>query len=77
MKLCLIAVMNLAEGVDVVETENRIAEYQKENYQEILENQAKQVSTGSSDKHSANASSQQVYTLCNGLACPQVTVKNI
>lgn len=41
----MIAVMNLAEGIDVVETENRIADYQKENYQEILENQAKQVST--------------------------------
>ncbi|KAK9861568.1 hypothetical protein WJX84_002902 [Apatococcus fuscideae] len=35
-------IMNLAEGVDVAENENRIAEYQRENYQEILENQARQ-----------------------------------
>lgn len=38
--------MNLAEGIDVAENENRIAEYQKANYQEILENQARQVRIG-------------------------------
>lgn len=38
--------MNLAEGIDVAENENRIAEYQKANYQEILENQAHQVYIG-------------------------------
>ena len=39
--------MNLAEGIDVAENENRIAEYQKANYQEILEIQARQVHAGS------------------------------
>ena len=37
------AVMNLAEGIDVSATESKVAAYQQENYQEILENQTRQV----------------------------------
>ncbi len=44
----MLAVMNLADGVDVSMTESRVAGYQQEHYQEILENQARQVRTSAS-----------------------------